>query len=171
MNAHQYYQSVIEQMKNCFALSHYVIVIGRELVGLRLDPIFPALAEPVSSLPQLSVQRALQIHIPVVGVRSQSVLMPLDFEIFLENENHKLYADQKTQRHLFDQVLPLIRFVEDFLRTRGLPYLLDYTPSGIHILFQNLFSQRATEDVRKIGFVEEDLVKACTYIDPQDIRR
>ncbi len=171
MDAHQYYQSVIEQMKNCFALSHYVIATGRELTGSGLDPIFPALVEPVSSLPHLSVQRALQVHIPVVGERSQSVLMPLDFEIFLENENHKLYVDQKTQRQLFDQILPLIRFVEDFLRTRGLPYLLDYTPSGIHVLFQNLFSQRATEEVRKIGFVEEDLVKACTYIDQQDIRR
>ena len=171
MDAHQYYRSVIERMTNCFAFSHYVIATGHELIEQGLDPSFPALAEPVSALSHLSVQRALQVHIPVVGEKSQSVLMPLDFEIFLEHENHKLYADQATQRQLFDQILPLIRFVEDFLRTRGLPYLLDYTPSGIHILFQNPCGQLATEEVRKIGFVEDDLVKACTYIDAHDIRR
>jgi hypothetical protein len=30
---------------------------------------------------------------------------------------------------------------------------------------------RATEELKKIGFLEEDLIKACNYIDPNDIRR
>jgi hypothetical protein len=171
MDARQYYQRVIDRMRNCFKLTHYIVATGRELSGEGLDPIFPALAEPTESLPCLTVDRALQVHIPVVGKRSQSVLMPLDLQIFLENENHLLYQDKASQRQLFGQILPVIEFVEDFLCTRGLPYLLDYTPSGVHILFQNLLGQRPAEEVGKIGFVEEDLKKACTYIDPRDIRR
>jgi hypothetical protein len=171
MDPREYYHTVIDRMRECFGLSHYVIATGRELAGQGLDPIFPALAEPVDSLWHLTVQRALQVHVPVIGERSKSVLMPLDIEIFLENENHLLYETPKTQRQLFDQILPVIRFIENFLRTRGLPYLLDYTPSGVHILFQNILGHRAWEDVRRIGFVEEDLAKACSYIDRNDIRR
>lgn len=168
MGPHEYYRNVFDKMKDCFRHSGYVIATGSEL---GLDSVFPNLARPTDALHHLAVDRALQIHLPVVGYRSRSILMPLDFEVFLEHENHKLYEDRHSQRQLFDQVLPMIGFVEDFLRTRGIPYLLDYTPSGGHILFQNLLGSRATEELRKIGYVEDDLAKACNYIDPHDIRR
>jgi len=171
MNTQEYYHRVIDRLKNCYQFTHYVIATGNELTAEVQDPVFPAIAKPVDRLEKLTVQRGLQVHIPVIGERSQSVLMPLDFEIFLTQENHKLYEDKETQRKLFDQIIPVIRFLENLFQSRGIPYLLDYTPSGGHILFQNLLGYRATEELKKIGFLEEDLVKACNYIDPDDIRR
>ncbi|MBW2430050.1 MAG: hypothetical protein JRF56_13890 [Deltaproteobacteria bacterium] len=172
MNAQMYYNRVVDRLKNCYQFSHYVIAAGNELVGEEgLDPIFPAIAEPVDQLEKLTLQRGLQVHIPVIGERSQSVLMPIDFEIFLANQNHKLYEDKATHRQLFDQIIPVVHFLENLFRSRGMPYLLDYTPSGGHILFQNLLGYRSAEELKKIGFLEEDLIKACNYIDPNDIRR
>jgi len=171
MNAQEYYHHVIERLKNCYQFGHYVIAAGGELAAESNDPIFPSLAEPVHHLEKFALQRGLQVHLPIVGERSRSVLMPLDIEIFLAAENYQLYTDKGSQRKLFELTLPCFRFIEDLLRSRGMPYLLDYTPSGGHVLFQNLLGYRATEEVRKIGFVEGDLAKACRYIDPHDIRR
>jgi len=171
MNAQGYYRRVIDRLKNCFQFSHYVVVTGNELVAEGYDPAFPAAAEPIHRLEPLTIERALQVHIPLIGERSQSVLMPIDFEIFLGEENHVLYENKVAQRKLFDQVIPVIHFLENLFRSRGMPYLLDYTPSGAHILFQNLLGYRATEELGKIGYLEEDLIKACGYIDPSDIRR
>ena len=171
MNAQRYYQRVMDRLKNCYQFSHFLIAAGNELADEALDPIFPAIAEPVDQLEKLTVQRGLQVHIPVIGKRSQSVLMPLDFEIFMAGENHKLYEAKDTQRTYFKQIFSVIRFLEDLLRARGIPYLLDYTPSGGHILFQNLLGYRATDKLKQIGFLEEDLIKACRYVDPHDIRR
>ena len=171
MNAQRYYQRVIDRLKNCYQFSHFFIAAGNELADEALDPIFPAIAEPVDQLEKLTVQRGLQVHIPVIGKRSQSVLMPLDFEIFMAGENHKLYEAKDTQRTYFKQIFSVIRFLEDLLRARGIPYLLDYTPSGGHILFQNILGYRATDKLKQIGFLEQDLIKACRYVDPHDIRR
>jgi len=171
MNAQEYYHRVIDRLKNCYQFTHYVIASGNELTAEARDTVFPAIAKPIDRLEKLTVQRGLQVHIPVIGERSKSVLMPLDLEIFLTQENHKLYEDKKTQGELFDQIIPVIRFLENLFRSRGIPYLLDYTPSGGHILFQNLLGYRAAEELKKIGFLEEDLIKACNYIDPDDIRR
>jgi len=171
MNDREYYHRVIDRLKNCFQLSHYVVATGNELVWEGYDPAFPAAAEPIHQLEHLTLQRALQVHIPLIGERSQSVLMPIDFEIFLGEENHMLYEDKSAQRKLFDQVIPVIHFLENIFRSRGMPYILDYTPSGAHILFQNLLGYRATEELRKIGYLENDLIKACSYIDLDDIRR
>jgi hypothetical protein len=171
MNAQEYYRRVIDRLKNCYQFSHYVIAAGQELVAEGYDPAFPAAAEPVNQLENLTLQRGFQVHIPIIGERSQAVLMPIDFEIFLAEENHKLYADPVAQKELFNHTLPVIRFLETLLRSRGMPYMLDYTPSGAHILFQNLLGYRATEELKTIGYLEEDLIKACNYIDPNDIRR
>ena len=171
MNAQEYYHRVIDRLKNCYQFSHYVVAAGHELVAQGIDPAFPATAEPVQQLENLTLQKGFQVHIPIVGERSQSVLMPIDFEIFLAEENHKLYANPLTQKEYFDQTLSVIRFLENLFRSRGMPYLLDFTPSGAHILFQNLLGYRATAELQKIGSLEEDLVSACNYIDANDIRR
>lgn len=171
MNAQEYYHRIIDRLQNCYQFSHFVIAAGDELRSETQDPIFPSIAVPVDQLEKLTLQRGLQVHLPVVGERSQSVLMPLDIEIFLAGENHTLYTDKAAQKKLFEQIVPSMRFVEDLFRSRGMPYLLDYTPSGGHILFHNLLGYRATDELRKIGSVEHDLVKACNYIDPHDIRR
>ena len=171
MNAQEYYRHVVDRLKNCYQFSHYVVAAGQELVAQGYDPAFPAAAEPVNQLETLTLQKGFQVHLPIIGERSQSVLMPIDFEIFLGEENHKLYADPVAQKKLFDQTVPVIHFLENLFRTRGMPYLLDYTPSGAHILFQNLLGYRATAELQKIGCLENDLIKACNYIDPNDIRR
>ena len=97
--------------------------------------------------------------------------MPIDFEIFLAEENHKLYKDPAAQKKLFDQTVPVVHFLETLFRSRGMPYILDYTPSGAHILFQNLLGYSTSEELQKIGYLENDLIKACNYIDPNDMRR
>ena len=73
MNAQTYYNRVVDRLKNCYQFSHYVIAAGDELVAEGLDPIFPAIAAPVDQLEKLTLQRGLQVHIPVVGARSQSL--------------------------------------------------------------------------------------------------
>jgi hypothetical protein len=171
MNAQEYYHRVIDRLKNCYQFSHYVVAAGQELIAQGYDPAFPAATKPVHQLENLTLEKGLQVHIPIIGERSQSVLMPIDFEIFLAEENHKLYADPVAQKELFNHTLPVIRFLETLLRTRGMPYLLDYTPSGAHILFQNLLGYRAAAELQNIGYLEKDLVAACNYIDPNDIRR
>ncbi|MFC1829102.1 hypothetical protein ACFL0O_05765 [Thermodesulfobacteriota bacterium] len=171
MNAQDYYHRVIDRLKNCYQFSHYVIAAGQELVAQGYDPSFPAAAEPVHQLEDLTLQKGFQVHIPIVGERSKSVLMPIDFEIFLAEENHKLYEDPTDQKQLFNHTLPVIQFLETLFRSRGMPYLLDYTPSGAHILFQNLLGYRATTELQNIGYLEKDLMLACNYIDPNDIRR
>lgn len=171
MNAQEYYHRVIDRLKNCYQFGHYIVATGEELSTESSDPIFPAIAEPVDQLEHLTLHRGLQVHLPVVGEMSRSVLLPIDIEIFLADENYKLYTDKESQKKLFELTLPCFRFIEELLRSRGLPYLLDYTPSGGHILFQNILGFRATDAVRSIGYVENDLVKACNYVDPHDIRR
>jgi hypothetical protein len=97
--------------------------------------------------------------------------MPLDIEIFLGADNYKLYTNKADQKEQFKQTLPCFRFIENIFRKKGMPYLLDFTPSSGHILFQNPFGYRATNALRDIGYVEKDLVTACHYIDFYDIRR
>lgn len=171
MNAQEYYHQVIDRLRNCYQFGHYVIGAGEELAGESQDPLFPSIAEPVADLDRLTLQRGLQVHLPIIGENSQSVLMPLDIEIFLGPENGTLYTDKTTQRDLFKLTIPCFQFIEKLFQQKGMPYLLDYTPSGGHILFQNVLGYRATEEVGRIGFVEEDLVKACNHIDLYDIRR
>jgi len=171
MDAQDYYARVIDPLRSCFRFSHYVVATGEELIAEGFDPSFPAIAAPVDRLEHLTAIRGLQVHIPLIGERSQSVLMPLDFEIFLGEDNDALYENIESQKAYFRQVIPVAKFLEDIFRSRGIPYLLDYTPSGGHILFQNLLDQGFMKELADIGFLEDDLIQACAYIDPDDIRR
>ena len=167
----EYYSCVIDRLKNCYRFYDYFIAAGNELLAEGCDPSFPAIAAPVEQLERFTVQKTLQVHLPIVGEKSRSVLMPIDFEIFLGNENHLLYSDRQTQKQYFIQTIPVAKFIEKIFRSRGMPYLLDYTPSGGHILFQNILGYRATKELMNIGYLENDLIKACNFIDKNDIRR
>ena len=92
MNAKKYYHRVIDRLKNCYQFSHYVVAAGQELVSQGYDPAFPAAAEPVHQLENLTLKKGFQVHIPIVGERSQSVLMPIDFEVFLAEEKANFWA-------------------------------------------------------------------------------
>ena len=171
MTPQEYYGRVLTRLKNSYQFYDYLIAAGNELCEEGYDPSFPVLTAPVDQLETHTLQRGLQVHLPVIGASSQSVLMPFDFEIFLGEENHLLYSDKQTQKGYFEQIMPVCRFIENLFRSRGMPYLLDFTPSGGHFLFQNVLGYRATQALMGIGYLEEDLVKACNYIDQNDIRR
>jgi hypothetical protein len=166
-----YYRRVIDRLPRCFQFCDTVIAAGAELADSAPDPGFPAVAEPLRQLARLTCERSLQVHIPVIGAHSQSVLMPLDVELYLGAQQVGLYENAATQRRLFLQTIPVIRFFEKIFRDRGMPYLLDYTPSGAHLLFQNLLGYRATAAVMAIGCLEDDLITACRVVDPSDRRR
>jgi hypothetical protein len=166
MNPQEYYSRVIDLLENCFQFSHYVL--GKE-DGNFHSPA--AVAEPVSELRRLTVEQGMEVAVPLVGEQSQSVLMPLDIRIFIAANGQEILADKKKQKEYFALLTPCLRYVENLFRERAMPYLLDYTPAGGRILFQNPLGYRSAKEVRDIGFVEKDLVKACSYIDFYDIRR
>ena len=171
MDAQKYYKKVFAQLKNCFKYNDCVVAIEKELVKEGCDPAFPALTMPVDSLKYLTCERGFQVHLPVIGANSKSVLMPMDFEIFLSEDNYKLYTDKKTQKDYFKQTMPVLNYIKKIFIDRGMPFLQDYTPSGGHILFQNPLRQRSTTELKKIGYLEEGLIKACNVVDPGDLRR
>ncbi len=171
MTPQEYYAQVQDQLRNSFASAHYVVAFGRELLANGWAPDFPVAVEPVDQLAKFTLEKGMQVHMPVVGKKSRSVLMPMDLEIFLLGENRQLYTDKESQRYWLKQCVPVSRYVEDYFRQRGMPYLLDYTPSGVHFLWQNPLHTRATKAIEKIGYLEEDLIAACRYIDANDIKR
>jgi len=171
MDAKEYYKKVFSRLENCFEYNDFAIAVEDELIKEGCDPSFPALCLPIDSLSYLSEQRGLQVHLPIVGTKSQSVLMPMDFEIFLSKDNYKLYTDKESQRDYFKQTVPVLDFIKKIFTDRGMPFLLDYTPSGGHILFQNLLSDRSTLEIQKIGYLEEDLIRSCKNVNPSDLRR
>ena len=171
MTPQEYYAAVRPQLKNCFEGFHYVVATGRELLADGWDPGFLVAVDPVDRLEYYTATRGMQVHLPVIGKQSRSVLMPMDLELFFLNENHELYIDQDSHRRLFRSIVPVCRFVEEVFRSRGIPYLLDYTPSGAHILWRNAMGERATEEVQAVGWVETDLAAACRHTDPNDIKR
>lgn len=93
MDGPRYYQRVGDRLRNCFQFSGYVVASGRELVQEGAEASFPAVAAHLGDLDHLTLERGLQVHLPVVGAHSQSVLMPLDVEIYLGRDNGRLYAD------------------------------------------------------------------------------
>jgi len=171
VNPQDYYRQVFSRLENSFRRYDYFITTGNELVAEGCDPAFPALASPLDRLGHYTIERALQVHLPIIGERSDWVLMPIDFEIFLGDDNFRLYSDKDTQKTYFEAIMPVAEFIEQMFRSRGMPYLLDYTPSGGHFLFQNQLGKRATRELASIGYLEEDLIKACKYMDPNDLRR
>ena len=171
MTPQEYYATVIAKLKECFQGSHYVVAAGRELLADGWDPSFLVAVEPVDQLEKFTLRKGMQVHLPIVGEQSRSVLMPMDLEVFLLGENHRLYTDKESQRYWFKQVAPVCRFVEDVLRKRAMPYLLDYTPSGAHLLWRNPVGTPSAAELAGIGYLETDLIRACRYADPNDIKR
>jgi len=172
MTPQQYYARVFPQLRSSFAEFHYLVAAGDELLADGWSPDFLVAVEPVDQLAKFTLEKGMQVHLPVVARRSHSVLAPIDVEVFLLGDNHLLYTDQGAQRHWIGQTVPVLRYLEGLLRDRGIPYLLDYTPSGAHLLWHNVIGERATTAVEQIGHaLEPDIVRACEYVDPNDIKR
>lgn len=172
MTPQEYYARVFQPLQRCFEGFHYVVAAGDELRADGWSPDFLVAVEPVAELAKFALEKGMQVHLPVVAQQSRSVLMPLDVEVFLLGDNHQLYTNQDAQRYWFGQTVPVLRYLEGLLRDRGLPYLLDYTPSGAHILWHNVIDERATHAVEQIGHhLEPDVIRACEHVDPHDIKR
>jgi hypothetical protein len=65
--------------------------------------------------------------------------MPIDFEIFLAEENHKLYEDPAAKKKLFDQTVPAVHFLETLFRSRGMPYIPGLHTFGCTYLISKSF--------------------------------
>lgn len=171
MDVRQYYTRVLPRLEACFRPFHYVVGSGNELLAEGWDPALPVEVAPVEDLARLTVGKGLQVHLPVIGRDSGCVLMPLDIDVFLGGDTGLLYRDRASHRDWFFKGLPVVRFVERELRRFGIAHVLDFSPSGAHFLWLNRAGSPAARALASIGFVEDDLARACRRRDPGDIKR
>ncbi len=160
MQPRKYYKTVQNQLKNCFANSGCAITIEKELIEEGYCKDFPKMITSKENLDYLTLNRAFQVHLPIIGDENKIVLCPMDFEIFLSGDQYKLYADKETQRGYFKQTVPVIDFIKKIFVDAKVPFLLDFTPSGGHILFNVDVEQEAGKALQSIGCVEEDMFES-----------
>jgi len=84
----------------------------------------------------------------------------MDFEIFLGEEQCQLYTDKETQKELFKQTMPVIDYIKKIFVDRKIPFLLDYTPSGGHLLFHVDVDSKAGKALQSIGAIEQGMLEA-----------
>ncbi|MEW5692240.1 MAG: hypothetical protein AB1765_02970 [Candidatus Hydrogenedentota bacterium] len=172
MTEQEYYYAVYPKIKNCFTYAYYVLGAGAELIRLGWNPNgLLVTVEPKENLYRLISEHGLQVFIPVIGINSDTVLAPFDFEISLTSENYKLYEDKEYQKHFYKKIFVLIKYLEKMFNERGIHYLLDLTPSGGHILFHVKRGTKVFNELKEIGFLEEDLKKAYAHKSDIDYQR
>lgn len=173
MNEIEYYKSVINKLELNFRFSNYVVGAGKELIKRGWNPNGMLVSvEPKKNVRNLACNYGLQTHIPIVGINSEYILAPIDFEISLTDQNYKLYESKQAQTSYFKtMVTPLLNYLENFFISRKIPFLLDLTPSGGHILFWVKKGTESWESFKSIGYLEPDLKNAYQYKDPNDLKR
>ncbi|HOK40973.1 MAG TPA: hypothetical protein PLD27_08050 [bacterium] len=172
MTEQEYYKSVFEKLKNCFKYSYYVLGFGSELIKYGWSPNGLLVAvEDISSLWKFTCEYCLQVFIPIIGINTDYILAPLDFEISLTSENYKLYEDKDYQKYFFLQIFYTIKYIEKIFLDRKIYFLLDLTPSGGHILFYVKRGTKAFNELQKIGYLEDDLKNAYKYKSNTDLQR
>lgn len=173
MNKYEYYKKVFPKLKNLFEHFHYFVGAGKELIDIGWNPNNILVAvEPVDKLYRLSCELGLQVHIPVVGINSEYILAPIDFEISLTGENYKLYENKDSQNFYFlKMVTPLLNYLQKLFLDFRIPYLMDLTPSGGHILFLVKRGTKSWDAFKNIGFLEPDMLNAYKYREDKDIKR
>ncbi|MBI4872744.1 MAG: hypothetical protein HY814_14390 [Candidatus Riflebacteria bacterium] len=172
MDHREYYAQVFDRLCNSFDHSHLVLAHGPELIkrGWNPDGLLVTF-EPVENLHDLTVREGMEVFIPIVG-RDRSILAPIDFEIFLSHENMQIYADPGSQCHFHKKhIEPVSNFFERFMQSYAIPYLLDLTPSGGHVLFHVEPGTPAYRALASIGYLERELVEAYDFRDPDDLKR
>jgi len=174
MTPGEYYRKILPSLKQSFERSNYLLAYGRELINLLgFGPYdLPVTVQPVSELEKIALDWNLEVFLPVRG--RDAILFPFDFEIALKNENSKLYIGQDSQKHYIRKyIFPVSNFLEHFLQKRKIPYLLDFTPSGGHILFYVIRDSQAWNALQSIGRIERDLKSAYEWTDRtgNDIKR
>ncbi len=181
MELSEYYQKVFGKLNNCFQHSHFVLGYGRELIRYGWDPNnLLVTVEPTHSLWDLTVNKELEIFIPVLGSKNEhtgrvdkceAILMPFDFEIFLQDFKD-LYAKEDSQFHYFQKYIsPVKNYLADKLENHNIPYLLDYTPSGGHFLTYIKRDTKAWDALKEIGYEDNAVFKAYDFLDRGDLKR
>lgn len=160
MEPREYYRRVLDKIKKCFEHSGCAISIEKELISEGYPKDFPKLITSKKNLDYLTLERGFQIHLPIIGEGCQTVLCPMDFEIFLGEDQEKLYTDKETQKAYFKQTLPIIEYIINIFKERSMPFLLDYTPSGGHLLFHVDVNSRAGKALQSIGSVEKGMMES-----------
>ena len=172
MDKHDYYAGVFKRLERSFDHAGWVLGYGLELIKRGWDPDkLLVTVEPVDHLRSLAIDQGLEVFIPVFG-KNGSVMAPIDYEIFLSHEGYKLYSDPGSQWHYHQRhIKPVTDFFETTLRSHQVPYFLDLTPSGGHILFHAEPGSNAYSALASIGWLEEELVNAYAVEDPNDLKR
>lgn len=172
MDKYEYYSRVFPKLANSFDHASWVLAYGPELIRRGWDPdSLQVTVEPVDHLYDLTVKDGMEVFLPIVE-SDKSVLAPIDFEIFLSHENNKLYEDEGSQRYYHEaHIKPISDFFETFMQSYRLPYLLDLTPSGGHVLFHVQKGTPAYSALASVGYLERELLDAYTYQDEGDLKR
>lgn len=176
MDQHEYYEAVFPRLEEAFARSSWVLGYGPELIKLMNFPVraLHVTVQPVDQLWKLSKEWGLEVFVPIVGEHGNAILFPYDFEIALMHENARLYMNPKSQLHFFrHHIKPVANYLESFFAQRGIPFVLDFTPSGGHVLFYTVRGTEAWNSVASIGHLEQSLIEKYNYVDHtgEDLKR
>ncbi len=172
MNIRQYYHHVFPQLERGFQFSHYVLGYGNNLINHGWDPNgLLVTVEPVSNLYELTVEKELEVFIPIVGYDSNSVLLPFDFEVSVADPR-RLYSSVEGQQWFFqNNIGPMTHYLTIEFESRKIPHVLDFTPSGGHFLTRVVRGTRAWEEVSAIGYLDEIALAGYDVEDPSDLKR
>lgn len=173
MDQKEYYSSIFDKLENTFSKSDWVLGYGSELIAHGWDPKkLLVTVEPIQNLRKLSANWELEVFLPIFAQKCDYVLAPIDFEIFLSDANYTLYSERHSQLHYFKKyIMPVAKFFEETLQSFGIPYLLDLTPSGGHILFYVKKDTPSYSALESIGWLEPELADAYNFTDPTDLKR
>lgn len=172
MDKHEYYEKVFPQLEKAFSRSGFVLASGPELLKRGWQPnSLLVTAEPIEHLRKLSVEDGMEVFIPIFA-KDGSVLAPIDYEIYLRDTLKTLYASPRKQWYYHQKhIKPVSDGFEELLTREKIPYLMDLTPSGGHILFYAVPDTPAYEAFASIGYLENDLTQAYNVQDPSDLKR
>ncbi len=172
MDKHEYYTKVFGKIQNAFDHESLVLAYGPELIKRGWDPeSLLVTVEPVEHLYDLTVRDGMEVYLPIIEA-DNSILAPIDFEIFLSHEGMQLYADERSQWHFHEaHIKPVSDFFEMMMQKHKMPYLLDLTPSGGHILFHAQKGTPAYSALASIGYLEQEVLDAYNLHDPSDLKR
>jgi len=160
MDILEYYKNVFPQLEAAFSISDYIIVNEKTIIKeYGADPHFPSLTFDKDKLYHMTAERGFQVHIPAIG--SQAVLAPLDYELFLSREQKYLFVSKESHKQYFAKIWPVIQFIKDIFLKRKMPFILDYTAAGGHILFYTPLHQESSKALAEIGALEEGLIRIC----------
>ncbi len=183
MDILSYYQKVWPVIKNCFS-SHarfFIATHKPDLLARGWNPNTHPMVEVLELPENLDMPNSLQhrtcndgyeVFLPIVGRDSNTILFPFDCEIFLDAENHRIYTDRSFHKEMIaDYIKPTCDLLENLLMKYNIPYILDYTPSGFHLLFLVQRKTTAWKELAKIGYLEEEMQKFISIQDQDDIKR